>query len=236
MRWRWAKARWTGYDGRAMKRFLPLFLALSLLACKPEEKKATAPSPSPTAAMSLADALPSAMPSPVLPKMPAPVAGRFVFFDDFENGTAKWRMEGGAGGLGWHHLKTKSCGGLYTMILGTATNGEFKQAKAAGYLVAVKPVDLTGTKKPQLQYDLKGANMPPDVITIRPEIRRAGGAWQPIGAVAEARYPVVVTFTADLIPYAGSVIDLRFRGEIKGGDQPSKGVFLDDVHVVESNR
>jgi hypothetical protein len=221
----------------AMKRFLPVALALLVVACKPsEEKPATVPSPSATAIMSLSEALPSVVPSPVMPKMPAPVAGRFVFFDDFENGFAKWKIEGGADGLGWHHIKSKSCGGLYTMVLGTATNEPYTGGQAVSYLAAAAPIDLKGTKKPQLQYDLKGYTTPPEVIAIRPELRKPGGAWQPIGAVANARYAVVVTFTADLVPYAGGPVELRFKGEIKGSGQPNKGIFLDDVHVVESNR
>lgn len=222
-----------------MKRPLLALLALSLVACKPsqEEQKATAPSPAPsataTAPMSLAEALPSALPSTVMPKMPTPVAGRFVFFDDFENGAAKWKLEGGKGGVSWHHIKSKSCGGLYTMVLGTAKNDAFKQVQTTAYVASVKPVDLKGTRHPQLQYDLKGYTTPQEVLTIQPEIRLPGGAWQPVGALATGQFPVVVTFTADLTPYAGKQIELRFKGAVKGNDQPNKGIFLDDVHVVE---
>jgi hypothetical protein len=228
-----------------MKRLLLAVLALNVLACKPTEEKAAAPSPSPaptaSAPMSLAEALPSALPSTVLPSMPPPTAGRFVFFDDFENGTAKWQVDEGKGGLGWHHIKSKSCGGLYTMVLGTPHNDPFKSdafkgGQVTAYLGTAKPIDLKGAHKPQLQFDLKGYTTPKEVLTIQPEVRPAGGAWQPVGAPATAQFPVVVTFTADLTPYAGQAVDLRFKGTIKGNDQPNKGVFLDDVHVVEPNQ
>jgi hypothetical protein len=221
-----------------MKRPLLALLALSLLACKPsKEEQATAPSPSPSpsasATLSLAAALPSALPSTVMPKMPTPVAGRFVFFDDFENDAAKWKTEGGKGGVAWYRIKSKSCGGLYTMVLGTAKNEPFKHVETTAYVATARPVDLKGTVHPQLQYDLKGYTTPVEVLEIQPEIRVAGGAWQPVGAVATGQFPVVVTFTADLTPFAGKQIDLRFKGVVKGNEQPNKGIFLDDVHVVE---
>ena len=67
------------------------------------------------------------------------------------------------------------------------------------------------------------------------EARRPGGKWKNIGATATARYPAVVTYTADLNPYAGGLAELRFVGTVNAGSASNKGMFLDDVHVVEPN-
>jgi hypothetical protein len=225
-----------------MIRPILLTLAVVMLASTNLAEGAPQPAPAPAVALastepafkSLLNSVPSPMPIPVLPSMPPPTAGSFVFYEDFENGIARWKMANGTNGVGWHHIKSKSCGGFYTVVLGKKENATFTKERAEAYLVVTKPIDLRKSKKPQLQYDLKGATMPPEILTVTVEGRRPGGAWRPIGAKANARYAVVVTFTADLKPYVGGLLDLRFKGVVKGGEKPVKGMFLDDIHVVES--
>ena len=53
------------------------------------------------------------------------------------------------------------------------------------------------------------------------------------GAIGQARYPLVVTFTADLTPFAGGPLALRFHGEVRASAHPNHGIYLDDVYVIE---
>lgn len=224
-------------------------------ACKPGASDQPHASPSPQAAagaasgaaapdggasgsgkhLSLAALVPSPEPSIVMPKMPTPIAGRFVFYDDFEKPNTKWKTSRGKDGVAWFRIESKSCGGLYTMVLGKQDNSEFKGVATTAYMTTSAPVDLKGTKAPQLQYDLKGMTRPFETIGVHVEARRPGGAWKAIGAPAVARYPTVVTFTADLTEFAGGPMEMRFVGDVKAEDRPNKGMFLDDIHVVEHN-
>lgn len=217
--------------------FLALTCALAALAaCKPDEREATA-SPAPTAAVastvSLSDALPSPTPDSTLPSMPPEVAGSFVFYEDFEKGKDRWAITGVTKGVGWHHLKAATCGGLYTMVLGEAKNPPTRFGVATSYLTLEQPIDLARPKAAQLQWDIKGSTNPPEAATILAEARTPGGAWKPLAAVATARFPLVVTYTADLAPYLGKKLELRFRGATKPAKEPTKGFYLDDIHIVE---
>jgi hypothetical protein len=189
--------------------------------------------PVPVRVASLVDALPSPRPAATMPSMPPMALGKKLFHEDFEAGMATFRAEGTRKGLGWHRLRAAACGGRYTMVLGRAFNDVFTDATTTADLVLVKPLDLTRARHPRLQYDLKGITYPPERVEVRPWVRRPGGQWQPIGAVGQARYMFVATFTADLTAYRGGKLDLRFRGEIKAGSKPNKGMYLDDITVVE---
>lgn len=217
--------------------FLTLLASVAVLgACKPDEERAATASPSPTAvasAVSLSDALPSPTPDAALPSMPPEQAGAFVFYEDFEKGMDRWKTSGGAGKVGFHHLKAATCGGLYTMVLGEPKNPPTRFATAEAHLTLAKPIDLSKVKRAQLQFDLKGHTNPPEAAAITAEARTPGGAWQAIAPTATARFPLVVTFTADLGPWVGKAVELRFRGSTKAAAEPSKGYYLDDVHVVE---
>jgi hypothetical protein len=221
-----------------MPRRFPAFLVLlaAVVAACSGEDTAPVASPSPsasTAPISLLDALPSPTPNRTLPSMPTEVAGAFVFFDDFEKGAGRWAMTGGAKGVGWHHLKAATCGGLYTMLLGEAKNPATTFAAAESFLVLKAPLDLTKARAPQLQFDLKGETSPPEAAVITAEAREPGGPWMPLTQPATARFQLVVTYTADLTPYAGKRLELRFRGVTKPAKRKSKGFYLDDVHVVD---
>ena len=228
-----------------MPRRFTAFLCLvascaALAACNPSEERATA-SPSPVALasagsaapLSLSDALPSPTPDATLPSMPPEVPGAFLFYEDFEKGWSRWKASGGAGPVGFHHLKAATCGGLYTMVLGEPKNPPTTFAAAEAFLTLRKPIDLAKAKHAQLQFDLKGHTNPPDAASITAEARTPGGEWKAIAPRATARFPLVVTFTADLAPWVGKAVELRFRGATKPAAQPTKGFYLDDVHVVE---
>lgn len=221
---------------RRFTAFLALLAAVAAVAaCKPEEQRATA-SPSPAVAAStasLSDALPSPTPDHTMPSMPPEVAGGFLFYEDFEKGRDRWAINGVSRGVGWHHLKAATCGGLYTLVLGEAKNPPTKFAAGASYLTLKAPLDLGKAKAAQLQYDIKGVANPPASAAITPEVREPGGAWKAVAPTATARFPLVVTYTADLTPYLGKKIALRFRGTTKPASEPTKGFYLDDIHVVE---
>lgn len=201
----------------------PLLGALALAALAPV----------PARVASLADALPSPRPAATLPSMPPMALGKKLFHEDFEEDRPTFRASGTRSGVGWHRLRAAACGGRYTMVLGRAFNDVFTNAPATADLTLVKPLDLRRTRHPRLQYDLKGITYPPDLVEIRPWVRRPGGRWQAIGAVGQARYMFVATFTADLTPFRGGKLELRFRGVVKAGNKPNKGMYLDDIAVVE---
>lgn len=224
---------------RRFARFLAI-LALATGLTPGEDAQAAKPTPTTSLGtatgpgMSLSGALPSPTPDRTLPSMKPEMAGSFVFYEDFEKGSAKWVLGVGKSGVGFHHLKAATCGGLYTMVLGEAKNPPTNFAKEEVYLTLRTPIDLRKVKKSQLQYDLKGDVTPPDSATIIAELRPVGGRWRVIAPKATARFPLVVTFTAELDPYLGKQIELRFRGVTKPAKQPGKGFYLDDVHVVQA--
>jgi hypothetical protein len=218
-------------------RFVAILVAVA--AFTPGEG-AEAANPTPTAslqvaALDLSGALPSPTPDRSLPAgMKPEIAGSFVFYEDFEKGVAKWTPSVGKSGVGFHLLKAATCGGLYTMVLGEAKNPPTKFASEEVLLTLKAPIDLRKVKKAQLQYDLKGDVTPPDSAAIIAEMRPVGGTWKPVAPKATARFPLVVTFTAELDPYLGKQVELRFRGITKPAKQAGKGFYLDDVHVVQA--
>lgn len=226
-----------------------LITALALAGCPKEAEEHPTPA-SPAAAsgdaaasgeagasggaLSLADALPSPIPSMVRPSMPPQLPGAFIFYDDFEKGMGKWAVTGNAKDLGWHLLNAATCGGLWTMVLGKPLNEEHQGQACEAYLSVKQAIDLRKAKRPQLQYDLKGVSLPPELIAVQAQVRKKGqGPWADVGPVAHGSLPLVLTFVADLTPYAGSELELRFRGQLKAAPKATKGFYLDDVHIVE---
>lgn len=226
-----------------------ILAALALAGC-PDPAPEGSPSPAPatgasadagasgeatgSGSLSLADALPSPVPSMVRPDMPPQLPGAFIFYDDFEKGMGKWTVSGNSKGLGWHLLNAATCGGLWTMVLGKALNEAHQGQACEAYVTAKAPIDLTKAKSPQLQYDLKGISLPPEGIEVRAQIRKVGAAtWTEVGPVAHGSLPLVLTFVADISAFAGSKVELRFCGKLHPAAKPTKGFYLDDVHVVE---
>lgn len=212
---------------------VPVVLALALAACEPNVEKVPEPAqPSMSAPVSLLDALPSPTPDQTLPSMPPAIAGSFLFYEDFERGADRWTMAGGRDGIGWHLLKASTCGGLYTMVLGHKLNEATRLATGSSTLTLKAALPIPAAGEFQLKYDVKGAVTPPEAATIHAEIRPANGKWSSIAPVATARFPLVVTFKANLAPYLGQTINLRFRGTTETTREPQKGFYLDDIYII----
>lgn len=165
--------------------------------------------------------------------MPLAAVGPSYFHEDFEHGLSRWEATGGRGDLGWHHLRAVACGGHYTMVLGRPHNEPFSGPATRAWLTARGPIHLRGAHRPRLQYDLRGVTTPHELLAVRPEIQLPGQPWHPVGAEGVARYTLVATFTADLTPYAGRDVRLRFVGHVGASARPNRGLYLDDVFVLE---
>ncbi|MEB3283864.1 MAG: hypothetical protein VKN33_01075 [Candidatus Sericytochromatia bacterium] len=214
-------------------RAIPLLLVVGLSACDPgTEKNPQTPAPSLSAPISLLDALPSPTPDQTLPSMPPAMAGSFLFYEDFERGTERWEISGGKGEIGWHLLKASTCGGLYTMVLGHTLNQASRFARTSSLLSLKTDIAIPPQGQFQIKYDVKGNVTPPEAAIIQAEIRPENGTWIRIAPTASARFPLVVTFKADLAPFLGQTIGLRFRGTTETTQDPQKGFYLDDIHII----
>jgi hypothetical protein len=152
-------------------------------------------------------------------------AGKFLFLEDFEGGTARWELPA----TGWRLLNAMSCGGLYTMLLPDAGQpGE-------SVFTLKEPLDLKAASKPVLKFDVKGLTSPEDAVVIQAEVRPEGKDWQPLGHDARGNHVFVASVVADLAPFAGQAVGLRFHGVTKAGKADAKGMYLDDVAVIEPN-
>lgn len=190
---------------KPMRYLLPLLLVAS---CAPAPViTAATPSPSPS----------------VNPDM-AP-SGKFLFYEDFENGTDKWELPA----TGWQILAAYSCGGKYTMLLPDA-------GKPGETVFTLKePLDLAKAVKPVLKYDVKGLTNPATAVELRVEVKPAGKDWLAVGHTTQGDHVFVASQIADLVPYVGQAIGLRFVGTTRDGKADSKGMYLDDIAVIEPN-
>lgn len=211
-----------------------LLALIGLLAACDKQESQSSPSPAPSQALSLMDALPSPTPNQVLPSMPPPVSGAFTAYEDFEHGIQRWTLQTNPNGFGWHLLKASTCGGLYTMVLGFKDNQATRFKPGTALLTLREPIALPAGKHLQLKYDVKGLVNPPEAATIQAEMRLGTGAWRPVAPLAQARFPLVVSFRADLTPYAGQRLSLRFRGQGSQTLEPQKGFYLDDIHIIQA--
>ncbi|MEB3222425.1 MAG: hypothetical protein VKS61_10140 [Candidatus Sericytochromatia bacterium] len=214
----------------------PFLICLALLAACDGQSREPMASPSPSAlqpGLSLRDALPSPTPNQALPSMPPPLMGAFVFYEDFERGISRWRIEGGKGGVGWHLLHAATCGGRYTMVLGREMNPVADLVAADALLTLRAPLKLPAGVPLQLKYDLKGTVAPPEASRITAELRGGQGPWQPAAPTATARYPLMVSYRVDLTPRGGQQVWLRFRGATRKALGKHKGFYLDDIQVLQ---
>jgi hypothetical protein len=204
-----------------MTRLAISIIALALAGCAaPAAPVAPAGSPVPS-------------PSPSTGISPSQLTGAFLFYEDFEKGMDRWAIAGPDGPVGWHLLKAYACGGLYSMLMGQADQTPFT-AGAGEYTLTLKALlDLTRAKRPHLRYDVKGLATPETAFAFQPEARRPGGDWQPIGDRSTARFVLVNTLAADMTAFAGGTAELRFRVVSRPADAPTKGMYLDDVQVIE---
>lgn len=207
-----------------------LLLALLLLGCAPEEAPAPAAETS-APPRSLAGLVPS--PSPVLYGSDTIPIGAFVYYEDFEKGFRGWELPKDPTGVALRALRAPACGGLWTVHLGLPGQREF--APVAGHHVLTKtaPLDLTRAKRPQLKFDVKGLTQPVEALHMTAEIRPPGGSWQPIGRPIKGGYMFVASIVADLTPWAGRFLGLRFVYDMAPAEAKTKGFYLDDIMVIE---
>ncbi|MDB5099360.1 MAG: hypothetical protein JWM80_3781 [Cyanobacteria bacterium RYN_339] len=166
---------------------------------------------------------PAASGPPVATNADLVPTGKFLFYEDFENGTEKWELPA----TGWQLLNAYSCGGKFTMLLpDTGRPGE-------SYFTLRAPLDLGKLVKPLLKYDVKGLTTPEDATVIQAEVRPPGQDWRPLGHDARGNHAFAAAVVADLKPYAGQTVGLRFHGTTKAGQADTKGMYLDDVGVIE---
>jgi hypothetical protein len=186
----------------------------------------------------LLDSVPTPTPRPLAGTLP-PVAGAFLFYEDFEKGMAgmkRWTISGPARDVAWRLLEARTCGGQFTMHLGRPKQATFQAARGDSYLTLSAPLDLRTAKKPTLKYDVKGVANPPEAVRYQAEIRPAGGKWTPLGPVIEGRFVLMQSIYLDISRYAGQPLGLRFHAWTQPGREPSKGLYLDDVFVIEPQR
>lgn len=173
---------------------------------------------------------PAAEPSPDVV-----LAGSFLFYEDFEAGPgtrSSWRTSGGAS-AGWFRLNAPACGGAFVMLYGMKGQAPFFPASDDAFLESTRPLDLRAARRPHLTYTVMARAEPPGSLVLQPEIRPEGGAWTAVGSPAPARYRLAFTRFADLTPYAGARVALRFRLRASRSAAPTKGFYLDDVQVIE---
>jgi hypothetical protein len=186
-----------------------------------------APAPVPAAPASAAPVVPAAT-TPLSAK-----AGRFLFYDDFEKGFAKWVFSAPTGEVGFRALNEKACRGEWALLLGTEGHEAYAPVAGEHTMTLREPLDLGGAKKPYFKYDYRSLITPADAVMIGAEVREPGGAWQPLGEPMDGGYPYMLTVSGDLAAFAGKKVELRFRAKMTAGTVPSKGAYVDDVEVTE---
>ncbi len=170
--------------------------------------------------------------SPTFGSDPVP-AGAFLFYEDFERGYDRWALPDASAAVTFRKLNAPTCGGLWSILLGTADHARYTPAPGEHVLALKAPLDLSKAKKPFLKYDVKGVTFPAEAVELWAEIRGAGGAWTPVGRRVRGGYVFMASIGADLTAWAGQPIDLRFRARMTTGTEGAKGMYLDDVQVVE---
>ena len=205
-----------------------LLLALLAAACAPQ----AAPPPPGAALPTLAP-----VPSPFGPAVsygsdPLP-AGSFVFFEDFERGADRWTLPDPAAPVAFRVANVRACGGLYTILLGRADLAPYAPDAGEHVLALAAPLDLTKARRPFLKYDVKGTTTPATALDLVAEVRGADGAWTPVGRRVRGGYVFMASIGADLTPWAGQAVGLRFRAALAPGTAPTEGFYLDDVQVIE---
>lgn len=160
--------------------------------------------------------------------------GKVLFWEDFETDLSRWTIDGSAGVARWLRLEGNFCGGAFTMLFGLPDRAEFSDGAGVSTLTLNERIDLAGTVKPHLQYDVRGLSYPQDAVMVQAEARRPGGAWAPVGPVTVARYPSDMGYrAADLSPFAGGEAELRFKAYLSSLDRPTRGMLFDDVKIIE---
>ncbi|MEB3196743.1 MAG: hypothetical protein VKP62_06015, partial [Candidatus Sericytochromatia bacterium] len=176
---------------------------------------------------------PTPMPLPSAPRLTVPRQGSFIFYEDFEKGLDRWNLSGGSGGVGWTRLNAFTCGGAWTMLLGTPEWTPYREVVGEAFLTTKAPIDLAKANRPHLFFDVRGEAEPAEALATQAEVSPDGKVWQPIGEPTTARHRFVSTLFADLTPFRGSGLYLRFRARLQVRTAPTKGLLLDDIHLIE---
>ncbi|MDB5096673.1 MAG: hypothetical protein JWM80_1094 [Cyanobacteria bacterium RYN_339] len=160
-------------------------------------------------------------------------SGAFVFFEDFEGGTGRWQLPASAE-VGWRLLHAHTCTGEYSLLLGRDQAETFTGSAQDSYVTLATGLDLAKSRRPAFKYDVLGLAMPDGAIALSLEVRPAGGAWQPLGDARVANHAFALTFVSDLSAWTGQTIDLRFHGVVKDVKEPTRGLYLDQLAVIEA--
>lgn len=167
------------------------------------------------------------------PTPDVPLVGTFLFFEDFETERRLWMHSGAEAGVSWLRLNAPVCGGAWAMQVGRPGQATFAGVRGEHLLTLRRPIPLGTSKRPHLTYDVRGEAVPPESAVLQPEARPVGGEWRPVGSPALGRYRMVRTRFADLTALAGAPIELRFRVTLTGATQPTRGLYLDMVQVID---
>lgn len=190
----------------------------------------------------VADAQPSVLPSPYTPPGPTPSprvysdvvpAGAFLFHDDLEHGADRWQLPAGSQPVAWRLLKAHSCGGEYTLHFGGALHAWFSGPDSESTLTLATPIDLTSARRPVLKFDVKGDATPASALMLQPELKTASGDWQALDRTLSGDNFYVRSVVIDLARWKGERISLRFRARFTAGETPTRGLYLDDIAVIE---
>lgn len=201
-------------------------LALALILLLPGCAAATpAVAPSPTQASS--DPLAPNLVSDVVPP------GSFLFFEDFEAGTGRWQLPAAAD-LGWRLLKAHTCTGEYSLLLGKDGQEPFTGSAQDSYVTLATGLDLSKATNPLFKYDVLGKASPDGAVSCSVEVRTKDGDWKPLGEPRVANHAFALTYVSPLAEFVGQTVDLRFHGKIDQVQAPSKGLYLDQVAVIEA--
>ena len=207
-----------------------LLLALLAAACGPQE--AAPPAPPAPALPTLAPAPTPFGPAAGYGSDPLPT-GAFVFYEDFERGFDRWTLPDAAAPVTFRQLNAPTCGGLWTILLGTADHAPFVPTAGEHVLALKAPIDLGKARRPYFKYDVKGTTRPEAALDLVAELRGRDGAWTPVGRRVRGGYVFMASIGADLTAWAGQLVDLRFRAVLADGEGPSGGLYLDDIQIIE---
>jgi hypothetical protein len=130
-------------------------------------------------------------------------------------------------------LQAYACGGAYTMHVGLPEQAPFTPEAGESVLATRTPIDLRRGTSPRLKFDFLGTASPAAAMTMHVEARSPGADWKAVGEPVTAQYVTMRSIVRDLTPWAGTMAELRFRVVMQAGTAPSKGVFLDDIQVIE---
>jgi hypothetical protein len=208
-------------------RQLALALILLLPGCAAATPVTPAASSAPQPAATPIAALAPDLVSDVVPP------GSFVFFEDFEAGTGRWQLPAAAD-LGWRLLKAHTCTGEYSLLLGKDGQAPFTGSAQDSYVTLTQGLDLSKATNPLFKYDVLGKATPDGAVTFTVEVRAKGGDWKPLGEPRVANHAFALTYVSPLTEFAGQTVDLRFHGKIDQVQEPSKGLYLDQVAVIEA--